>query len=262
MADVKVRSEEKINVLEAVANMAREEGCEYAFTIPGGNSITLDTTCSEQASRGSCSAMSRVAALPWMPGAGFHAVPVSALLAPVPASPTSPPACPGDGLRRTGRRSCRRSGTVDDDNWGGQGIARSEQQFAGITKWVRRVTHPNTLLFQTKRAFRSTVTHQPARLLSAIPPKSPAPNSSSPGHRRIPTILPDGCHESSTHEGDPRLVEQLVKWLLEAERPTMVVGHAAHQDDCQDEMSEFVHLLGLPTSTRRVARGMISELDP
>jgi acetolactate synthase-1/2/3 large subunit len=61
---------------------------------------------------------------------------------------------------------------------------------------------------------------------------------------------------------NPALVEQAVKWLLEAEKPVIIAGHAAHQDDCQEELREFAHLLGIPCGSRRIARGMISELDP
>jgi len=153
------------------------------------------------------------------------------------------------------------SGTEDDDLAGSQGFARSEDQFRSISKWARRVPNPNTLLFQIKRAFRSSVT----------PPTGPCIVSyTSTTHGG--TVLPkDQAYTNFTPGWKPKEwmplanpadVQELMKWLLEAEKPVMIVGHVAHQDDCQDEVREFVQLLGLPCNPRRVARGMISELEP
>ncbi|MFH1639704.1 MAG: thiamine pyrophosphate-dependent enzyme [Chloroflexota bacterium] len=62
--------------------------------------------------------------------------------------------------------------------------------------------------------------------------------------------------------GNPALIEKTVKWLLEAEKPVIIAGHEAHQDDCQEEFRELAHLMGIPSAGRRIARGIISELDP
>lgn len=37
---VTVKEEEKVNILELCAQMAKEEGTEYMFSLVGGNSIT------------------------------------------------------------------------------------------------------------------------------------------------------------------------------------------------------------------------------
>ena len=61
---------------------------------------------------------------------------------------------------------------------------------------------------------------------------------------------------------NPAEVERAIRWLLEAERPAMIVGESIHYDHAQEELREFVGLLGVPCHCRRVARGAISEYDP
>jgi len=261
---MEVQANETVNVLEEVAKLAKREGVEYVFTLPGGNEITLDWTMQragikrvmlrhEQACGFAMDAWGRLSRRPGFavvgPGTGltnFTTGVVQAMSA----------GAPGVGI-------VAESGTMDDDLLGGQGLARSEQQFAGITKWARRVTYPTTLLFQVQRAFRSAVTQPTGPAVVAYTNELMGGGLIVPKAQAYTNYTPAGWKpDIFDSQGNPAKVEKVVRWLLEAEKPAMVAGHAAHQDDCQDEMREFVRILGLPTSTRRVARGMISELDP
>jgi len=254
---------ENVHILEAVCEIAKEEGCEYTFSLPGGGQMVLDAQSKisgiptvmfrhEQSLGFALDAWGRLSRRPGFaicgPGTGLTNLTTGLVQAYAAGVP---------GVAVVGE-----SGTEDDDLYGGQGCARSENQYRGITKWARRVPNPNTLLFQVKRAFRSAVTPPAGPCVVAytstthagtrLPREQAYTNFSGPGWKpREWKIL-----------ADPADIQELVKWLLEAEKPTMIVGHEAHQDDCQDELREFVHLLGIPTNARRVARGMISELDP
>ncbi|MFH1640155.1 MAG: thiamine pyrophosphate-binding protein, partial [Chloroflexota bacterium] len=260
---VKVQAEEKVNVLELCAQMAKEEGMEYMFSLIGGNSITMDTFVQragikrvlfrhEQGCGFAMDAWGRLSRRP-----GFCVIGPGTGLTNFVTGVTQAYAAGAPGVAIVAE-----SGTMDDDNYGSQGIARSENQLKGVTKWVRRVTYPAHLLRNLKEAFRTAVAPPAGPVAVAYTTEIAGPGIFLPRAQAYTNYVPGWKPREWMTQGDPRLVEELVKWLLEAERPAMVVGRAAHQDDCQDELREFVHLLGLPCSTRRVSRGMISELDP
>lgn len=157
------------------------------------------------------------------------------------------------------------SGSIDDDKPGAQGLSRSENQFQGISKWARKVHTPIGFLFQLKRAFRSAVT----------PPQGPCVVAYGYDFLyfrervEVPRMMAYMFYHPTcwtprvwrTCE-DPELVRRALAWLLEAEKPAMIVGESIHQDDAQDELREFVELLGIPCHARRISRGAISEYDP
>jgi len=155
------------------------------------------------------------------------------------------------------------SGSLDDHKFGPQGVSRAENQFKGICKWVRKTTDPMTLLFHLKSAFRSAVTPPcgpcvVAHNLDFCGPRGWPMKIEAFMNYRLGTFPP---RVWGTCE-DPAMIEKALKWLLEAERPAMIVGSGIWQDDAQEELREFVHLLGIPCHARRISRGAISEYDP
>lgn len=61
---------------------------------------------------------------------------------------------------------------------------------------------------------------------------------------------------------DANAVEQVVTWLLNAERPVIVAGDGVYWSDAASELQELVELLNVPVSTRRMARGAVPEDHP
>jgi acetolactate synthase-1/2/3 large subunit len=261
------RGREKIHLGDALANMLKEEGVEYCFYLTGGGTATFIVSLQrnkikcvhvrhEQAAGFAMDAVGRLTRRPGfaLPGSGTGLTAFATGL------------CQAYSAGSPGVVLQMESGPFDDGKYGGQGIARAENQFKGMTKWVRRVNQPNILLWNIKSAFRSAVT----------PPYGPV--AVSCGNSEITAATTMAVERRTAYmavqEGwradklrldlrpDPALVEQLVKWLMEAERPVIIAGHVAHQDDAQNEFREFAHLLGVPSSARRIARGMISETDP
>jgi len=155
------------------------------------------------------------------------------------------------------------TGSLDDDKIMAQGISRAENQFQGICKSVRKVSNPMTLLFALKRAFRLAVTPPVGPCvvyhnLDMCGPTGWPMKIEAFLNYRLGTVPPrvwETCE-------NPAMIEKALKWLLEAEKPAMIVGSGIHQDDAQEELREFVHLLGIPCHARRISRGAISEYDP
>ncbi|MBI2848501.1 MAG: thiamine pyrophosphate-binding protein [Chloroflexi bacterium] len=140
--------------------------------------------------------------------------------------------------------------------------ASPEKVYNGIAKSVEMVIDPTQYLPALKRAFRLSVTHPtgPCVVIYSWSPQVP---------RMIPRMAAQSWYtpgywapNPAETMANPKLIEKSLRWLLEAEKPAMIVGHALHQDDAQDELREFVHLLGIPCHARRIARGAISEHDP
>ena len=262
------RGREKINLGDALADMLKEEGVKYVFYLTGGGTATFivplqrnHISCvhvrSEQSAGFAMDAWGRMTRRPGfaLPGSGTGLTAFSTGLAQAYSAGS-----PGVVLQME-------SGPFDDGRYGSQGVTRAENQFKGMTKWVRRVNQPNILLWNLKSAFRAAVTppYGPVAV-SCGNSEITAGSTTNLERRTVFMAIQEGGWKPENLDlnlrPDPVRVERTVKWLLEAERPVIIAGHVAHQDDAQDEYREFAHLLGVPSSARRIARGMISETDP
>jgi acetolactate synthase-1/2/3 large subunit len=261
---------QKVDLGNCVADMLKEEGVEYCFYLSGGGTATMIQPLQankikcvhvrhEQTAGFAMDAWGRITRRPGfaIPGAGTGLTAFSTGLCQAYSAGS-----PGVVLQ------CE-SGPFDDMRYGGQGVARAENQFRGMCKWVQKVNQPNILLLTLKRAFRDAVVAPYGPVAVAIGNSEINAASISAVERRVAFQAyqpgywsPKKLEQAQQVGGNPALVEQLVKWLLEAEKPVIVVGHEAHQDDCQVELREFIHLLGVPATGRRIARGIVSELDP
>jgi len=263
-------AKEKVDLGNCVADMLKEEGVEHVFYLTGGGTATFIQPLQrnkikcvhvhhEQTAGFAMDAVGRVTRHPGfaLPGAGTGLTAFSTGL------------CQAYSAGSPGVVLQMESGPFDDMRYGGQGVARAENQFRGMCKWVYKVNQPNILLMHLKRAFRAAVTppYGPVAIAcgnSEITTaniksleKRVAYQAYQPGYWN-----PGKLEKSLKIGGDPSTVQELVKWLMEAEKPVIVAGHEAHQDDCQVELREFIHLLGIPATGRRTARGIVSELDP
>lgn len=145
-----------------------------------------------------------------------------------------------------------------------QGLVRGEQLFQGITKDVRRVTNPISMLYEFKRLYR----------LAMTPPMGPTalmiPWDTSYEKSRIPLYAAYSLYGPGNFENteqkmryeDPVLIEEALKWLLSAEKPGIIAGESVWYDDAQEELRELTALTGIPCHTRRISRGCIDERDP
>jgi len=157
---------------------------------------------------------------------------------------------------------CGAHPTTDDDRFPIQ-EGYAEYSLGPCTKYVRRVVSPYTSVFQTKRALRACQTPPMGPVALEFPldtvsivgkiPKSVALTGYARG------FFPP--RDLRRFMADPALVEEAVKWILGAEKPTIIVGEGVHYDDAASELNEFVKLLGIPCHSRRVGRGAFSEYD-
>jgi len=162
------------------------------------------------------------------------------------------------------------SGEIFDGRWTQQGgLITSEVLSPLLKRPVRRLTQPFTVAYQLKQAFRDAVTPVTgptgiavAEELTLLSAGSPTTTRAQLTHGYVPQTWPQSRTDMFRTEADPTHVEEALKWLLEAERPAMICGESIWYHNAVDELNEFVHMLGIPCHTRRLARGAISEYDP
>ena len=158
-AVVDVKMEEKVLLADVVVDMLKEEGIEHIFTLTAGSTwsmlpffqkkgIKAINFRHEQACGFAMDAWGRLTRRPAvaLPGGGTGLTNFSTGL------------CEAYAAGSPGVVIQAESGPFDDDKFGGQGIARAENQLPGLCKWVRKVNILETFLWQLKRAFRSAVT--------------------------------------------------------------------------------------------------------
>ena len=145
-----------------------------------------------------------------------------------------------------------------------QGLVRGEQLFQGITKDVRRVTNPISMLYEFKRLFRLAMTPPMGPTALMIPWDTSYEQSRMPLYAAYSLYGPGNFEntEQKMRYEDPVLIEEALKWLLSAEKPGIIAGESVWYDDAQEELRELTALTGIPCHTRRISRGCIDELDP
>lgn len=148
----------------------------------------------------------------------------------------------------------------------GQGISRAYKAFDGISKYTIRVGNPVIVPYELKRAFRSAMTPPTGPVCIEFPTEFlMEPNRHGPRMQYLMGYNPltwSGRSEIPKRAADPQMLEKAMEWFFEAERPAIVAGDGIVLDDAIPELKEFVELTGIPTHTRRTARGAISEYDP
>jgi thiamine pyrophosphate-dependent acetolactate synthase large subunit-like protein len=257
---------EIVDVTQLIGEIVKEEGIKYCFGLVGSGAVRLDVLLQksglqrvhvrhEAAATFAADAVGRLTGRPGLafvgPGTGMTNAASGLLQAKAAQSP---------GVILIGG-----TGTLYDDLFTQQGGASAESVYSALTKHTRRVSNAMSLLYQIKRAFRSAVT----------PPMGPVGVEIAEEltffagiFGRLPRMLlyslyrPGWPPKHQDNGANPAEVEKAIQWLLQAERPAMIVGESIHYDQAEEELKEFVGLLGIPCHCRRVARGAISEYSP
>jgi len=202
------RGDEEVLIADEVANILKSEGVEYVFYLTGGGTGTMIVSI-QKAGIKAVHCRNEMSAGFALPGAGTGLTNFTTGL------------CQAYAAQSPGVALIAESGPFDDDKFGSQGVSRAENQCRGMCKWVRKA-HPNTLLWQLRRAFRSAVAPPAAPVVVAYGNTEFAPGIKVPRRVAYQALDPDGW-KPRTYQSmvDPREIEQLVTWLLEAEKPSV-----------------------------------------
>ncbi|MEW6486293.1 MAG: thiamine pyrophosphate-binding protein [Thermodesulfobacteriota bacterium] len=139
--------------------------------------------------------------------------------------------------------------------------------YRDITRWAREVIEPSTLATLVQQAARDCMGYPPLPVALEVPLNflEFAPQSlhdpMGQANYRI-----DRTHKRPWEQPQPvpsdDEVDAIIGWLLEAERPVVVIGHGGRWPDCGAALAEFVGLTQVPIHQRRVCRGTVPENHP
>jgi len=134
-------------------------------------------------------------------------------------------------------------------------------------RWAKFVDDPSTFAYWIRKAARECTAYPPSPVALEIAlnfiefaPQAlmdPAyqvnyrPDMRHRGLDALPQPVP------SDHE-----IDSIIGWLLEAERPLVVVGHGGRWPDCGAALKEFTQLTNIPIHQRRACRGSVPENHP
>jgi len=126
-----------------------------------------------------------------------------------------------------------------------------------ITRWSISVEQWQNIPLFLRRALYECMTPPPRPILLAMDP--PALMVVPEGMAPLGDVPHTAPERSTRPAADPKAVEQVVTWLIEAERPVIVAGDGVWWSDAANELRELVELLNVPVSGRRMARGAVAE---
>ena len=78
----------------------------------------------------------------------------------------------------------------------------------------------------------------------------------------LPQYQPSEYRNSGRSHGDPRLVEEAISLLRQAERPVVIAANAARYSLSTEALHQFIEVTGLPLFTAEQARGLVSDDHP
>jgi len=257
----------EVNLFDEVAKLVKEFGITHVYSLQAGGMWPYECTMTkagiarvavrhEQTATFAAEAEARILGRPGMALIG-----------------------PGTGITNASTGVCQayaaqspmfvlvgESATFDDDTFLGQGVARCENQFRGLTKWTRRVVDPINLLWQIARAFRSCVTPPTGPVCVSTPYQFMNTSIHRGLLMQFTLMLASGVWPQKLttvgSQANPTDLKATMEWLMEAEKPFIIAGSAVQYQHAVDELQELAALTGIPTHARRVARGAISEWDP
>jgi len=148
--------------------------------------------------------------------------------------------------------------------------AHADELLPSITKWVKRLVHPDQFKHFITRAFKDAQAYPKgpialefsmSALLTPVPPMAPA------GMYGEHACYVDQWRGEDTSKpipiaGAPELVEKATKLLFEAKNPVIFAADGLHWSGGWNELREFVELAQIPVTNRRIARGAMPEDHP
>jgi acetolactate synthase-1/2/3 large subunit len=131
--------------------------------------------------------------------------------------------------------------------------------FKSVTKWTKRLTDWELNGYWTQKALRETCGYPPGPVCLEVPLN----NQWSFGPEGQRKYVPAGAAPTMPlAAADPRLVRKIAELLLGAQRPVIVAGDGVYWSDGMTELRELATVMQVPTNSRRMARGAVSEADP
>jgi len=135
----------------------------------------------------------------------------------------------------------------------------SKDMYRPITKWVGYCTSTRRIPDYMAKAFRYADSGRKGPVLVDIADDALMLDVDE---EQVPIIPPDSYRTTSRPYGEPELVRQATKWLMEAERPAILVGTGVLRADASEELVKFAELLNIPVCCAIGGKGAIPDDHP
>ncbi len=130
-----------------------------------------------------------------------------------------------------------------------------------ITKWSARITQAERIPWFIQRAFSVAMNGQPGPVFLEIPYSIGGSLSQQLDRVEVgsPSYTPARVIRVA---GDPELIDEAARMLLESERPVVIAGNGAMLSGASVVLKELVERLGIPFLTTPGGRGILPEDHP
>jgi len=133
----------------------------------------------------------------------------------------------------------------------------SRDMYRSITKWIGYCTQTRRIPEYIATGFRHATTGRKGPVLLDFP--------SDTLKLRIeeePLVPPSKYRTTARPRGDPQLVRKAVEWLLDAERPGILIGSGIYWSEASEELMEFAELMKIPVCYAIGGKGCIPDEHP
>ena len=135
----------------------------------------------------------------------------------------------------------------------------SGDMFRSITKWRGYCTSPHRIPEYVATAFRYATVGRKGPVLLDFPDDALLLKVRE---ERAGLQPPQKYRATARHYGDPSLVKQAVKWLLEAKRPAVLIGSGAVWSGASEELVKFAELTSIPVCYAIGGKGCMPDDHP
>jgi len=144
---------------------------------------------------------------------------------------------------------------------------KASKMYEVCCKWTKFIDDPGTFCYWIRKAARECLAYPPApvaielalNFIEFAPQSLLDPEQQY--NYKIEMRAKQGEDVPQPIPND-REIENIIEWLLEAEKPIVVVGHGGRWPDCGKALKEFTELTNIPIHQRRACRGSVPETHP
>jgi len=135
----------------------------------------------------------------------------------------------------------------------------SRDMYRSITKWRGYCTATRRVPEYVATAFRYATTGRKGPVLLDFTTEALLLEVEE---EEAPIIPPHRYRTDARPYGDPELVKKATKWLLDAERPGILIGNGIRWSGASEELIQFVELLNIPVCYAIGGKGCIPDDHP
>jgi acetolactate synthase-1/2/3 large subunit len=131
--------------------------------------------------------------------------------------------------------------------------------YRNITKWIGYCTQTRRIPEYIATGFRHATTGRKGPVLLDFPSDT---LKLKVEEKEAPILPPRTYRTTARPCGDPTLVNKAVEWLLEAERPGILIGSGVYWSEASEKLLEFAELLKTPVCYAIGGKGCMPDDHP